>query len=60
MIAACDSACIFYLANEQLKQIITPASGELMLNSLSNPTGAAYAETNFVLLSTFCRSTGMP
>lgn len=47
VLVACDVANGFRLTAEQLERAITPATRWLMLNSPSNPTGAAYSETDY-------------
>ncbi|PLP56359.1 aspartate aminotransferase [Mesorhizobium loti] len=47
VLVACDLANGFRLKAEQLERAITPATRWLMLNSPSNPTGAAYSETDY-------------
>ncbi|MCX8995529.1 pyridoxal phosphate-dependent aminotransferase [Rhizobiaceae bacterium BDR2-2] len=43
----CDQASGFRLRAEQLEKAITPKTRWLMLNSPSNPSGAAYAEEDY-------------
>lgn len=47
VLVACDVANGFRLTAEQLERAITPATRWLMLNSPSNPTGAAYSEADY-------------
>ncbi|EXL01283.1 pyridoxal phosphate-dependent aminotransferase [Aquamicrobium defluvii] len=47
VLVACDAANGFRLTAAQLERAITPATRWLMLNSPSNPTGAAYSEADY-------------
>ncbi|MGE0630029.1 MAG: pyridoxal phosphate-dependent aminotransferase [Hyphomicrobiaceae bacterium] len=47
VLVACDIANGFRLTADQLERAITPATRWLMLNSPSNPTGAAYSEADY-------------
>ena len=47
VLVACDAGNGFRLTADQLERAITPATRWLMLNSPSNPTGAAYSEADY-------------
>jgi aspartate aminotransferase len=47
VLVACDAANGFRLQAEQLEAAITPRTRWLMLNSPSNPSGAAYSADNY-------------
>jgi len=47
VLVACDAANGFRLTADQLERAITPATRWLMLNSPSNPTGAAYTAADY-------------
>lgn len=47
VLVQCDATNGFRLTAEQLHRAITPATRWLMLNSPSNPTGAAYSEADY-------------
>lgn len=51
IIVPCDMASSFKLTAEQLEAAITPKTRWLMLNSPSNPTGAAYSGADLKALS---------
>ena len=51
VIVPCDMASGFKLTAEQLEAAITPRTRWLMLNSPSNPTGAAYSANDLKALS---------
>lgn len=47
VLVACDISNGFRLTAKQLNQAITPATRWLLLNSPSNPTGAAYSQADY-------------
>lgn len=47
VLVACDAANGFRLTAASLERAITPATRWLMLNSPSNPTGAAYSQADY-------------
>ena len=51
IVVPCDMASGFKLTTEQLEAAITPQTRWLMLNSPSNPTGAAYSAADLKALS---------
>ncbi len=51
VIVSCDMASGFKITAEQLEAAITPKTRWLMLNSPSNPTGAAYSYSDLKVLS---------
>lgn len=53
VIVPTTAACEFKVSPEQLKNVVTPSTKALIINSPSNPTGAAYSKKELERLAEF-------